>query len=76
MNWTLTIRGDRQSGRDRSLLARLLQGAGAAIDVILLWQERARQRHHLAKLDDRLLRDIGLSRGEAMHETDKPFWRP
>ena len=76
MNWTLTIRGDRQSGRDRSLLDRLLQGAGAAIDVILLWQERSRQRRHLAKLDDRLLRDIGLSRVEATHETEKPFWRP
>lgn len=76
MNWTLTIRGDRPSGRHRSLLARLLHAAGVALDVILTWQERARQRHHLATLDDRLLRDIGLSRVEAMRETEKPFWRP
>lgn len=75
MNWTLTIRGDRPSNRHRTLLARLAQGAGALIDLVLQWQERVRQRHQLAKLDDRLLRDIGISRVDAMHEIEKPFWR-
>jgi uncharacterized protein YjiS (DUF1127 family) len=27
-------------------------------------------------LDDRLLRDVGLSRAEAEREAHKPFWRP
>lgn len=47
-----------------------------AIDVLLGWTERARQRRHLAGLDDRLLRDIGISRVEVEAEISRPFWRP
>lgn len=46
------------------------------IDALLLWQERARQRHELAQLDDRMLRDIGITRAEVAREWAKPFWRP
>ena len=42
---------------------------------LLLWQERAAQRHALAGLDDHLLKDLGLTRAEALCEADKPFWR-
>jgi uncharacterized protein YjiS (DUF1127 family) len=41
----------------------------------LTCQARSRQRHFLAQLDDHGLRDIGLSRCDAMVELDKPFWR-
>jgi uncharacterized protein YjiS (DUF1127 family) len=37
--------------------------------------ERSRQRQVLLTLDDRLLKDIGLSRAEAMREARKPFWK-
>jgi uncharacterized protein YjiS (DUF1127 family) len=37
--------------------------------------DRARQRHRLAELDERLLRDIGLTQGQAQAESEKPFWR-
>ena len=47
-----------------------------AIDVLLGWTERSRQRRHLAGLDDRLLRDIGVSRVEVEAEISRPFWRP
>jgi uncharacterized protein YjiS (DUF1127 family) len=40
------------------------------------WTALYRQRHHLAELDDRMLRDIGLSRGDVQIEIEKPFWRP
>ena len=43
--------------------------------LITMWVERARQRQALADLDDRLLRDIGMTRGQAMGEFSKPFWR-
>ncbi len=46
-----------------------------ALPVIRVWHERARQRRALARLDDRLLRDVGLSRAAAVLESGKPFWR-
>ena len=36
---------------------------------------RRRERRALAALDDRLLRDIGVTRYEAAREAEKPFWR-
>jgi uncharacterized protein YjiS (DUF1127 family) len=45
-------------------------------DLLLTWQERARQRHHLASLSDHMLRDIGLTRADIMAETTKQFWQP
>jgi uncharacterized protein YjiS (DUF1127 family) len=42
---------------------------------LLLWSERARQRDRLARLPDRALADIGLSRCDVHRETRKPFWR-
>lgn len=38
-------------------------------------QERAEQRAHLAGMDDRMLKDIGISAVDAVHEADKPFWK-
>ena len=40
------------------------------------WRARARQRHVLLTLDDRLLSDMGISRAEAERESIKWFWRP
>jgi Uncharacterized conserved small protein len=54
---------------------------GAARMVVWLLEaatvliERHRQRHSLAALDDRLLRDVGLSRVDVSRECEKPFWR-
>jgi uncharacterized protein YjiS (DUF1127 family) len=47
----------------------------ALLRLISTWIERARQRQALADLDDRLLRDIGMTRRQAMGEFNKPFWR-
>ncbi|MGE0718866.1 MAG: DUF1127 domain-containing protein [Alphaproteobacteria bacterium] len=46
-----------------------------AVSVVLEWNDRYRQRVHLGQLDDRQLRDIGLTRGTRTQELDKPFWR-
>ncbi len=43
--------------------------------VIDTWIQRSHQRRALAKLDDWLLRDAGISREEAAREIAKPFWR-
>ncbi len=44
-------------------------------DVIKLWRRRARSRHELAWLEDRLLHDIGVRADDALIESRKPFWR-
>jgi uncharacterized protein YjiS (DUF1127 family) len=44
-------------------------------DRLLEWQERARSRVLLGRLDDRMLRDMGLTRADVDVEAGKPFWR-
>ena len=38
------------------------------------WSRRRRSRHALARLDDHLLRDVGLTRSDVALEAGKPFW--
>jgi uncharacterized protein YjiS (DUF1127 family) len=45
------------------------------VNLLALWAERRRQRHHLARLDERMLKDVGLSRADIWIEVEKPFWR-
>lgn len=54
--------------RASAWVGRCLAGIGA-------WSERARQRRALGRLDDRLLRDIGLTPEQARSESMRPFWR-
>ena len=63
------------SGGPGETFAALLRLPGAVLDTLLLWQERAAQRRRLGTLDDRMLKDIGVSRAEAEHEAATPFWR-
>lgn len=44
-------------------------------DQVALWQMRRTQRRSLALLNDRLLRDVGLSQHDVAKEVAKPFWR-
>jgi uncharacterized protein YjiS (DUF1127 family) len=46
------------------------------LDQLLVWLDRSRQRRQLGEMDDRMLRDIGLSRTSAWAETQKWFWQP
>ena len=41
-----------------------------------VWLDRSRQRRDLGAMDDRMLRDIGVSRSAAFAETRKWFWQP
>ena len=45
------------------------------LHVLSVWQERSAGRQALASLDDRLLRDIGLTRADVERELLKSFWR-
>ncbi|HWT97457.1 MAG TPA: DUF1127 domain-containing protein [Terriglobales bacterium] len=44
-------------------------------ELFWLWQERHRGRANLIGMPDGMLKDIGLSRGDAESEYEKPFWR-
>jgi len=46
-----------------------------AMATLRAWRERSRQRRHLRNLDERLLRDIGLSHDDVRREAAKPGWR-
>jgi uncharacterized protein YjiS (DUF1127 family) len=39
------------------------------------WVHRAESRRELAALSDLALRDIGITRVDAIGEASKPFWR-
>ena len=47
----------------------------ALLDLIRTWRRRAYERQMLAGMSDPLLRDIGITRCDAMSEASKPFWR-
>lgn len=51
------------------------QRSKGIVKLVLHWFEVSKQRKHLAKLDDRMLSDIGLSRDQAEAEISKPFWK-
>ena len=46
-----------------------------AADLFWTWRERHRGRANLAGMPEAALKDIGLSRGDAEQEWEKPFWR-
>ena len=48
----------------RSRAVRLGKWPVACLALLASWREVARSRHALAQLDDRMLRDIGLSRDQ------------
>jgi uncharacterized protein YjiS (DUF1127 family) len=41
---------------------------------MIIWYQRSKQRRALGDLDDRLLRDVGISRKQVAKETRKSFW--
>ncbi|MCG8356993.1 MAG: DUF1127 domain-containing protein [Kiloniellales bacterium] len=45
-------------------------------DRLIEWQTRYQERQRLRQLDDRILRDIGLTRADIEFECSKPVWRP
>ena len=48
---------------------------GRAVQAVARWFERSAQRRRLAMLEDRMLKDIGVSRSEAYRESSKWFWQ-
>jgi uncharacterized protein YjiS (DUF1127 family) len=74
--WSDAIEGRVGLGEAWVKLARALQMALlASLAAVVLWQERSRQRTHLAELPERELKDMGMSRSDAIREAGKMPWR-
>jgi len=61
--------------RHRTALDDLGDAAQSFIATLRTWRRRLRERDQLGRLDDRMLKDIGITRAEALRLSDKPFWR-
>lgn len=47
----------------------------AAVALVRIWIARSRERRQLAAMTMRELRDIRITRYDALTEAGKPFWR-
>ena len=86
-DWTLKTRAElsratsgsparfRQETQRQASLQRLGDFLGAVRAMLREWRRRRKGRLELARLDERMLRDIGLTRLDAEYEINKPFWR-
>ncbi len=45
------------------------------LDLFHVWEARLRERQHLARLEPRILDDMGIPPEDAARESAKPFWR-
>ena len=58
-----------------SIASRVRLVLNGIVERVLEWHERSAQRHRLMGLDDRMLRDIGLTRSDVVREFMKAPWR-
>lgn len=69
------------AGSSRSVgwsVRRALEGvlglADRGLVTVMDWSDAARQRRALRSMSDEMLKDIGVSRTDAMREGGRPFW--
>lgn len=76
MSCTQTAAGPCRRGFPRAGAEAHLRRAvfAALLRTVSRWLARGRQRRDLAALDAHLLKDIGVTHGEAVRESAKPFW--
>jgi uncharacterized protein YjiS (DUF1127 family) len=65
----------RSRPRHNTAVAVLSDAWSSVAATLREWRRRARDRAELARLDNRMLQDIGLTRGDAEFVINKPFWR-
>lgn len=60
----------KRESKQPSLLKRL----SVLLKTFNQYRQNAQQRKQLAQLPDYLLKDIGVTRADALKEAEKPFW--
>lgn len=63
---------------DQSRTYAVFAAIGRWLKVFAAWcaacARRSKERRKLARLDERMLKDIGISRLDALREANRPFW--
>ena len=61
-----------------SVIAKMHSIASGPVRIFAMWCVRTAERRALRGLaeDPHLLKDVGLSREQALRESEKLFWRP
>jgi len=59
----------------RTALDDLSDAAQWVFATLRQWRRRSREREQISRMDERMLKDIGITRGEALRLSSKPFWR-
>ena len=65
----------RRRVRETDAIGALNDAGRHVVATLQEWRRRSRERAELAALDDRTLKDIGLTRADAEFLSNKPFWR-
>ena len=66
---------DRGQPRQHHAVLAVSDAGNHVVATLREWRRRIRGRAELAELDDRMLKDIGLTRTDAEFLSNKPFWR-
>lgn len=70
-----SVKLQARSGR-ATPIGRLVPITSALVRLYRTWKSRDRDRSELARMSDRELRDISMTRCDAICEVNKPFWKP
>ncbi|MBO6521557.1 MAG: DUF1127 domain-containing protein [Rhodospirillales bacterium] len=71
-SWSIENNGWRALRRIAPAMA---EAAIAHFITMCEWQHRAEMRAKMARMDDRILDDVGLTREQVDAEASKPFWK-
>jgi uncharacterized protein YjiS (DUF1127 family) len=61
--------------RNRTAIDDLSDAAHWVMATLREWGRRSREREQVSHMDERMLKDIGITRAEALRLSSKPFWR-
>lgn len=67
--------GNQTSSIGQSWLTKSQEFLMALLSEFNQWNTRYQQREQLLEMNDHLLHDLGISRGDAQVEASKPFWK-
>jgi uncharacterized protein YjiS (DUF1127 family) len=69
-----TLAGDRSGSGPLQAGLRTLRRAARRLAAVRKRMRARRELRRLARMDDHILRDIGITRVEVLYEAEKPLW--